>query len=93
MHQTKLESLLESIVNILIGYGIALASQIIIFPLFGIIVPLTTNLWIGAWFTLISLIRSYIIRRWFNAGIHNKVKIFAKYVGVFKCQKARNKSD
>ena len=70
MNQTRTESLVESIVNILIGYGVALVSQIAIFPLFGIHVPLSTNLWIGAWFTVISLVRSYVIRRFFNAQLH-----------------------
>jgi hypothetical protein len=65
--QSKVESLIESMMNILIGYGVALLSQIIVFPMFGIYVPLSTNLSIGAWFTAISLIRSYAIRRWFNA--------------------------
>lgn len=70
MNQTKLGSLIESMMNIVIGYGIALASQIVVFPLFDIHVSLSTNLWIGAWFTAISLVRSYIIRRWFNARLH-----------------------
>lgn len=67
MGQTKLGSLIEALMNILIGYGVALVSQILVFPLFDIHVPLSTNLWIGAWFTAISLVRSYVIRRWFNA--------------------------
>ena len=70
MNQTKFSSLIESLLNILIGYFVALASQLMIFPLFDINVSLTTNLWIGLWFTAVSLIRSYIIRRWFNASIH-----------------------
>jgi hypothetical protein len=69
MHQTRLGSMIESGMNTLIGYGVALASQIVVFPLFDIHVPLTTNLWIGLWFTIISLVRSYIIRRWFNARL------------------------
>lgn len=68
--QTRKGSLIESLVNILIGYGIAIASQRVIFPMFGVEVPLSANLWMGAWFTIISLIRSYILRRWFNARIH-----------------------
>jgi len=71
MNQTKLGSLIESMMNIVIGYGIALASQIVIFPMFDIHVSLSTNLWIGAWFTAISLVRSYVIRRWFNARLHS----------------------
>jgi len=78
MQQTKLSSLIESFINVLIGYGVALISQLLIFPMFGIHVSLSTNLYIGAWFTLISLIRSYIIRRWFNAKLHNAAQALAK---------------
>ena len=78
MSQTKLESRLESAVNILIGYFVALISQLIIFPLVGIDVPLSTNLIIGFWFTVVSLARSYVIRRWFNAGLHKAVVLTAK---------------
>ena len=81
MEQTKAESLLESIVNIFIGYFVALISQILIFPFFDINISLSTNLWIGAWFTLISLVRSYVIRRWFNAGLH---KIIVKLAKAFQ---------
>lgn len=70
MQQTKIGSLIESGLNILIGYGVALVSQILLFPLFDIHISLVTNMWIGFWFTLVSLVRSYIIRRWFNARLH-----------------------
>jgi len=70
--QLKRHSLLESIINVLVGYGIALLSQIILFPFFGIYIPLKTNLWIGFWFTIISIIRSYILRRIFNKLTGNK---------------------
>ena len=66
MEQSRLESLVESAVSTAVGYLVALASQLAIFPWFGIHVGLSTNLWIGFWFTLISLARGYIIRRWFN---------------------------
>ena len=67
--QTKLQSLIESVTNILIGYIIAVLSQMAIFPLFDINVPLSDNLLIGAYFTLISLVRSYVIRRYFNRKV------------------------
>lgn len=70
MPQTRLGSLIESVINIAIGYIVALLSQLAIFPMFGIHIPFHDNLLIGAWFTLISLARSYIIRRWFNARLH-----------------------
>ncbi len=66
MTQTRWHSAIESIANVAVGYGVALLSQLVIFPLFGIHIPLSSNLAIGAWFTAISLIRSYCIRRWFN---------------------------
>jgi len=70
MKQTKLGSFYESLMNIAIGAVVALVSQLLVFPMFGIDVPLSTNLGIMAWFTLISVIRSYVVRRWFNDRLH-----------------------
>lgn len=64
--QTKKQSLFESSVNVVIGYLVALLSQFVIFPLFGLDVPLSDNLLIGLWFTIISIVRSYTLRRYFN---------------------------
>jgi len=64
--QTKIQSLIESISNVLIGYLVSVGSQIIIFPMFNIHIPLSDNFMIGLWFTVVSLIRSYVIRRFFN---------------------------
>lgn len=69
MSQTRAQSAIESVVNVAIGYGVALASQLAIFPLFGIHIPFTDNLLIGAWFTVISIARSYALRRWFNRRV------------------------
>lgn len=64
--QSKKQSLIESVINVVIGYVVALLSQLAIFPLFGVHLPLTDNLLIGAFFTIVSIIRSYVIRRLFN---------------------------
>ena len=64
--QKRMHSLIESIVNVAIGYGVAVLSQIAIFPFFGIRVSISDNLLIGAWFTVISILRSYAVRRWFT---------------------------
>ena len=64
--QTRLSSLRESIDNILIGYVVAVISQILIFPMFGVHVTVTDNLTIAGYFTVISIARSYAIRRWKN---------------------------
>ena len=77
MEQSRLGSLIEALVNIMIGYVVAISSQVVVFPLFGIYVPLSTNLWIGAWFTVISLVRSYVLRRWFNARLRRASEAIA----------------
>lgn len=70
MGQTKTQSFIESILNILIGYGVATGSQIIMFPWFDIHIPLSDNFIIGFYFTVISLVRSYLVRRLFNKLHH-----------------------
>lgn len=72
MPQTKKMSFIESCANVAIGYGVAVISQILIFPIFGIHIPVKDNLLIGLYFTVISIIRSYVLSRWFN-GFRNKV--------------------
>lgn len=64
--QKKSHSLIESLINVLIGYFIALAAQLIIFPHFGIHISMSDNLMIGALFTIVSIVRSYVLRRLFN---------------------------
>jgi hypothetical protein len=66
MSQSKFTSLIESATNILIGYWCAVLTQLIVFPVMGINVSFKKNMMIGLVFTLISLLRSYVIRRIFN---------------------------
>ena len=64
--QSKKMSLIETLSSVAIGYIISLASQMIIFPIFGIEVSFEDNLLIGLFFTVISIIRGYYVRRLFN---------------------------
>lgn len=64
--QTRLQSLIESWANIIVGYGLALLTQLTVFPLLGIEVRLDQNILIGLIFTAVSLARSYTLRRIFN---------------------------
>jgi hypothetical protein len=64
--QTRRQSLSETAASVAIGYLVALVSQLAIFPLFGIQIAMTDNLMIGAWFTVISIVRGYYVRRFFN---------------------------
>ena len=64
--QSKLHSFIESLINVLIGMGVAFVSQLLIFPLFDINIPILDNIYIALWFTAISIVRSFVIRRLFN---------------------------
>jgi hypothetical protein len=64
--QSRKNSFIEALTNVVIGYSIAFISQLLIFPMYGGNFTIEQNIYIGAWFTLISLVRSYVIRRWFT---------------------------
>lgn len=66
MKQTRFHSLVEIGTSTTIGYMVAVLSQMVIFPLFNVYVSFGENFIIAAWFTVISLIRGYMVRRWFN---------------------------
>ncbi len=66
--QSRRMSLVESLFNVTIGYGVAVTTQIIVFPLFGLEVSLSDNLAIGGLFTVVSIVRSYAVRRIFEAS-------------------------
>lgn len=60
-------SLIEASANIAVGYCLAVATQIAVFPLFGLRASLGDNVALGLVFTAISLARSYALRRLFEA--------------------------
>ena len=66
MKQSRLMSLVESVANVIVGYGVAVVTQIVIFPVFGLHTTLAQNLKMGAVFTGISIVRSYGLRRLFE---------------------------
>lgn len=66
MMQTRIQSFIEAWVNVLVGYFVALAAQMIVFPLYEIEVTMTQNIQIGLIFTTVSITRSYVLRRLFN---------------------------
>ncbi len=66
--QSRRMSLLEAVTNVAVGYVLAVATQIMVFPWFGLHPSLGDNLSLGAIFTAISLIRGYALRRLFEAA-------------------------
>ena len=65
--QSRLMSAVEATANVAVGYGIAVITQMMVFPLFGLNASLVENLILGSIFTIVSLITSYALRRMFNA--------------------------
>jgi len=65
--QSRWMSLVESVANVLVGYIVAVITQYLVFPLFGLHATLSQNLMIGLIFTGVSLVRSYMLRRAFEA--------------------------
>ena len=65
--QSRRMSLIEAIANVAVGYGVAVVTQILIFPVFGLHATLMQNLQMGAIFTLVSIARSFGLRRLFEA--------------------------
>ena len=66
MSQSRLMSGVEAVANVAVVYGVAVGTQIVVFPWFGLHASLGDTLAIGAIFTIVSLARSYVLRRVFN---------------------------
>lgn len=65
--QTKLGSIAEAWANIGVGFAVNFTANMLILPLFGFsALTLRNNFIIGMLYTVISLVRSYVLRRWFN---------------------------
>lgn len=66
MAQTKVGSFAEAWANILVGFSVNFTANLIVLPWFGFDVTPTDAFGIGIVFTVISLARSYVLRRYFN---------------------------
>ena len=66
MKQSRAMSAFESMVGTAAGFIINVTLQTIVFPWFGMSVPFSSNLMIGAIFTGASITRGYALRRTFE---------------------------
>lgn len=67
MKQSRVMSMIEAATNVVVGYVLAIATQIVVFPWFGIETGLAEHLTIGLAFVSVSLVRGYLLRRMFEA--------------------------
>jgi hypothetical protein len=60
-------SMVETITNVAIGLVVSFLSQVVIFKYYDIHISLAQNLELTLYFTVVSIIRSYVLRRFFNS--------------------------
>lgn len=66
MKQSRFMSLVEALANVVVGCGVAVVTQILVFPIFGLHTTLAQNLKLGLVFPIVSIGRSYALRRLFE---------------------------
>jgi hypothetical protein len=87
MSQTKKQSFKEAMVNVAVGYFISLISLSLILPLMGIVSSPGKNLQITLYFTVISIARSYLLRRHFNKTTRFSLKTaFSNFITFMERQ-------
>ena len=67
----------EAWVNILIGFSINYGANLLILPLVGAHISAASNWWMGWLYTVISILRQYAIRRWFQTRLERLVDAIA----------------
>lgn len=77
--QTRMGSFIEVCINIAIGFSINFFMNLTIFPLFGWSISVGENLLLGVIYTVVSVIRGYIVRRWFERKIHEAAMRLARH--------------
>lgn len=66
MSQSRLQSLVETSASTAVGFGISWAATLVVLPLFGHQPSVADGFGITVFFTVISLVRGYALRRLFN---------------------------
>jgi len=79
--QSKLDSFIEAWLNVLVGFGVSVLANFVIFPLVGIGASTTQIITVGIFMTLVSVARSYLVRRWANKYLS---QVRAKIVEFFR---------
>ena len=64
--QTKRQSLIETLTSVFVGWLIGVILNLTILPLFDYNITVVDSLWVSLIFTVISVVRGYLIRRFFD---------------------------
>ena len=65
--QSKRESMIETLTSVFVGWLIGVILNMLVLPLFNYDVNLTDGVLISIIFTAVSVVRSYVVRRFFNS--------------------------
>ena len=65
--QSKKQSLIETLTSVFVGWLIGVILNLTILPLFDYNITVVDSLWVSLIFTVISVVRGYLIRRFFNS--------------------------
>lgn len=76
--QSKAESLIEAVIGTLIGFVISFCAGLVIYPMFGFNVSAGQNFGIILLFTVLSVVRSYLVRRYFNQRLKRLAQSLAE---------------
>ncbi len=81
MEQSKLESLIEVIMNTTIGFiGSLIIGELIIIPFFAPDWSHVDNLRVTIIYTIWAIFRGFMVRRFFNAGLHREAVRIAEWI-------------
>lgn len=69
MEQTRLSSLIEAALNTAIGFVLSFAVWPVAAALFDVPYTVGSHFGVVGLFTVVSVARGYVVRRWFNARL------------------------
>ena len=69
--QTKRQSLIETLTSVFVGWLIGVILNMLVLPLFDYDITVVDSLLVSLIFTVISVVRGYLIRRFFNSKERN----------------------
>ena len=65
--QSKMESMIETLTSVFVGWIIGVILNMLVLPLFDYDITVVDSLLVSLIFTVISVVRGYLIRRFFNS--------------------------
>lgn len=79
--QSRVESVVEATVNVIIGLTVSMSCNMVAIPaIFNVEITAKQNIAMAVFYTVVSLIRQYILRRYFNRAIGKFDKRLSRFI-------------